>query len=122
MPANVNCPSRPAEVVNAVAPPTTSRSDADVSVTPSSAYTVPDTDIDPPTCTAVADARQLLVSLLSVTTCTSSAHASRTYVPSTVLLGIVTVTVAVDVAFTASTGTGRVPVKSFVSATPSLDR
>ena len=62
---------------------------------------------------APADARQLLVSSqFFATTLVSSAHANRKYVPGGVADGIVTVTVRVDVAPTASAGTDRVPVSS----------
>src|SRR5687767_13286670 len=65
-----------------------------------------------PTATVPADARQLFLSLLSATTgATLSAQASKKYVPGAVLVGIVTVTVPVDVSPGSNAGTARLPVR-----------
>jgi hypothetical protein len=62
--------------------------------------------------TCVVDALQLFVSFVSVTTVVSSAQLKRKYVARVVVVGIVTVTVPVEVPPPATTPTLRVPVRS----------
>ena len=77
-----------------------------------------------PTTIVAAVARQLLVSFASATTAVSSAQATRWYVPSRAVVGIVTVTVPADCVAGVRAGTDRVPVSSMSAASfaPSIDR
>src|SRR5688500_10683388 len=64
------------------------------------------------TCMVVAEAEQLFDSLISMTFgARLSAHARRKYVPGVVSLGIVTVTLPLEILPGSSAGTARVPVR-----------
>jgi len=72
------------------------------------------------TWTVVAEALQLLVSLVSGTWAVSSAQARRKYGPTSTLAGIVTVTVPADEPPAASAGTARAPVSRMSPASRSV--
>jgi hypothetical protein len=74
--------------------------------------------------TSVVDERQLFVSLVSVLFCRSSAHATRKYDPSVVLVGTVTLADPVEEALGNKVGTVLLPVRRIaeLSLAPSADR